>query len=215
MKIALVNPNTNTATTQVMVNIAQGAMPSPGIVEGVTATFGVPLITNETALEEAAQAVLSLADTLAAYDGVIVAAFGDPGLMALRGRLTCPVIGIAEASMQVASAGGRRFAVATTTPDLRQVIAARAAAITGGRFVGTWITPGDPHQIMTDPDQLIAALHTACTDAITDGGAEAVIIGGGPLGAAAEALRDRLPVPLIAPIPEAMRLLLSRLPEGS
>lgn len=215
MKIALVNPNTNPATTQVMVNIARRAMPQGGTVVGVTAPFGVPLITNEAALNEAAQAVLSLRDVLAAYDGVIVAAFGDPGLAALREQLSCPITGIAEASMQIAGAGGRRFAVATTTPDLRKVIADQAAAIPGACFAGTWITRGDPHQVMADSEGLIAALHKACNAAITDGAAEAVIIGGGPLGEAAEALRNRLSVPLIAPIPEAMRLLWSRITEVS
>jgi allantoin racemase len=213
MKIALVNPNTNAATTDVMVAIARRKVPESGRLDGLTAPFGAPLITNETALNEAAEAVLSLSETLTNYDGVIVAAFGDPGLIELRQRLNRPVVGIAEASMQLASTAGRRFAVATTTPDLRQVIAAKAAAIPGGRFVGTWITPGDPHQIMADQKRLIAALHDACTLAMTEGGAEAVIIGGGPLGNAAEALRTQLPIPVIAPIPTAVDLLLSQIRE--
>ena len=62
---------------------------------------------------------------------------------------------------------------------------------------------------MADPQALAAALEAACWEAI-DAGARAVVIGGGPLGEAAEALSGRLAVPVIAPIPAAMRLALAR-----
>ena len=63
---------------------------------------------------------------------------------------------------------------------------------------------------MADPVRLVPALRGACEAAIAEGGAEAVIIGGGPLAEAAETLRDCLPVPIIAPIPEATRLAVAR-----
>ena len=211
MKIALVNPNTSASTTAMMVAIARRTLPPGAEVTGITATFGAPLITDTKALDIAAQAVVALADRLDGYDGVIIAAFGDPGLLALRALLPCPVTGIAEAALREAAGNGRRFAVATTTPGLRAAIAQQAASLPGARFAGTFITPGDPHHVMADPARLVAALQQACDAAITQGRAEAVIIGGGPLGAAADALRDRLPVPLIAPIPAATRLLCARI----
>ncbi|MFY9238872.1 MAG: aspartate/glutamate racemase family protein [Roseovarius sp.] len=55
------------------------------------------------------------------------------------------------------------------------------------------------------------ALATAIAAAIADGGAEAVVIGGGPLAEAARALASRTPVPLIEPVPAAVRLSLERL----
>ena len=213
MKIALVNPNTNPQITEIMRQIAQASAPEGVEVVGFTAPFGAPLITNAAALTEAAQAVLALSGRLAGHDGVIIAAFGDPGLEQLRERLPCPVVGIAEASMRAAGAGGRCFAVATTTPDLVATIALRAAQGGHGGFAGTWLTPGDPPAIMADPDALVEALYAACMTAIHEGGARAIIIGGGPLALAANALRDRLPVPIIAPIPEAIRLLHSRITE--
>lgn len=214
MRIALVNPNTDARVTAAMCRIAQRAAPEGVEVVGLTAPFGKPLITDEAALARAAEAVVTLANRLVGFDGVIVAAFGDPGLEALRGRLACPVVGIAEAAMLVAGSGGRRFAVATTTPGLSAAIAAQAARGGHAGFAGTWLTPGDPEAIMADPDALVEALHAVCGAAILEGGAEAVIIGGGPLALAAEALRDRVTVPLIAPVPEAVRLLRSRLPEA-
>lgn len=60
-----------------------------------------------------------------------------------------------------------------------------------------------------------SALAEAVQRCIDDDGAEAVIIGGGPLGQAAIALGDQFDVPLVAPISAAMRLLLSRLAVAS
>ena len=40
--------------------------------------------------------------------------------------------------------------------------------------------------------------------AVAELGAEAIVIGGGPLGRAAIALRDKVGVPVIEPIPEAV-----------
>lgn len=215
MKIALINPNTNPKTTAAMCQIARQAAPAGVQIIGLTAPFGAPLIVNETALSEAALAVEALIDQLQDFDGVIVSAFGDPGLELLRDRLSCPVVGIAEAAMRAAGAAGRRFAVATTTPDLRRAIAARAAAGGHAQFAGTWITRGDPLDVMADPAALVEALELACGAAIAEGGAQAVIIGGGPLAEAAESLRHRLAVALIAPIPEAVKLLLSRISEAA
>lgn len=207
MKLALVNPNTDVAVTRAMCAIAARG----GIdITGFTAPFGAALITNEEALAQAADAVVTLDAALRGFDGVIVAAYGDPGLAALRTRVPCPVTGIAEAAMHAAGMGGRRFAVATTTPDLCASIRAGVAAAGHANFAGVWLTPGDPVKLTADPGKLTCALYAACEAAISEGGAEAVIIGGGPLAQAAETLRDRLSVPLIEPVPEAVLLALCR-----
>jgi Asp/Glu/hydantoin racemase len=208
MRIALINPNTSEGTTDMMVRIARRGA-GAATVMGLTASFGAALITNKGTLATAAAAVEALLPELEGFDAVVVAAFGDPGCPTLRARLRCTVIGIAAASMAEAARGGRPFAVATTTPDLCDVIAARAAEGGHSAFLGTWVTPGDPAALMADPARLAAALGAACRGAV-DAGAGAVIIGGGPLGEAADALSGRLPVPLIAPIPAAMRAVLRR-----
>lgn len=209
MRLALVNPNTSVATTETMVRIARAVATGDEII-GFTAPFGAALITDEAALAESARAVLALASGLVGFDGVIVAAFGDPALADLRRRLAVPVTGIAEASMIEAAVGGRPFAVATTTPDLIASIG-RAAEVYGhgALFRGTFVTPGDPVPVMADPQRLIAALDAACRAAIA-AGAEAVVIGGGPLALAARALAGRFAAELVEPVPAAVRLALHR-----
>lgn len=213
MTVILVNPNTSQATTDAMVALARAE--TMHTVRGLTAQSGAALITDPLTLERAALAVAALAPDLAGARAVIVAAFGDPGLAALRGLLACPVTGIAEAGMAEAAAICPRFAVVTTTPLLAPSIAAKAAADGHDGFAGTWVTPGDPAALMADPAHLVDALHDACHRAVEQGRAGAIVIGGGPLALAARALAGRLPVPLVEPVPAAVRLTLSRLHAGT
>jgi allantoin racemase len=211
-RIALINPNTSAATTARMVEIS-GSAAEPGIeIVGITAPFGAPLITNPDALSVAGDAVLSIPDAaLEGMSGVIVAAFGDPGADALGRRLSVPVIGIAEASMRAAADVGR-FSVVTTTPLLADKIRQRAAHLgLGDRLASVRTTEQDPALLMSDETSLRAALAALIDVAITADGAEAIIIGGGPLAVVARALAARSPVPLIEPVPAATRALIARL----
>lgn len=211
MRLLLVNPNTNPVTTEAMVAIARDAV--PGItIEGLTAPFGVPLITDAAALATAAEAVVAaLTGPLSGVDGVIISAFGDPALPRLKDILAVPVTGIAEAGMAEAAAGGRRFAVVTTTPDLTASIAGLAGRYGhGAAFLGTVLTEGDTQTVMADPDRLAEALLAACRRAIRELGAEAIVIGGGPLAVAARRIGPDVSVPLVEPVPAAVRLAVGR-----
>lgn len=212
MRLLLVNPNTNARTTATMAGIARAAAPPGVTIDGATAASGAPLILDPAMLATAAAAVQALiAETnLAGYAGIIVAAFGDPGLDALRASVTLPVTGIAEAAMAEAAAHGR-FAVVTTTLLLAGSIVARAAAYGhGAACAGVWLTPGDASSLMADPTRLEAALEAAIGRAMEEAAPDAIIIGGGPLAAAAAALRPRLRVPVIEPVPAAVALAIRR-----
>ncbi|MDG4650177.1 aspartate/glutamate racemase family protein [Roseibacterium sp. SDUM158017] len=211
--IALINPNTSASVTATMVRIAGETAGPAERIEGFTAAFGATLITEPAELDRAAEAVAALATGMARARAVIVAAFGDPGLSELRARLSIPVTGIAEAGMAEAAQGGRRFAVVTTTPRLRERIAETAARHGHDAFIGTWTTPGDPVALTADADALRRALDAACI-AAAEAGAEAIVIGGGPLAEAARDLAASAAVPLIEPLPAAVRLSLRRLTAG-
>jgi allantoin racemase len=213
MRLALVNPNTSTATTELMLAIARDAAPPDVEIGGFTAPYGVPLITDSATLSLAAEAVASTADSLRPYDGVIVAAFGDPGRSALVERLDCPVIGIAEASMAEAQVRSRgRFSVVTTTPGLKADICALAANYGYGEdLISVRITPGDPALLMADPAVLEQALAAAIEDAVREDRTRATIIGGGPLAKAARRLAPLFRIPVIEPIPVAVTTLCRQL----
>jgi allantoin racemase len=215
MRLLLVNPNTNTQTTAMMASIAgetllegksAGDRESPLVVDSLTVTRGVSLITDDHALAEAA---LAVSESLAAldtqlYQGIVVSAFGDPGLARARALTSTPITGIAEAAM--AEAPGR-FAVVTTTPGLVDSITQMANRYGhSGRFAGVHLTPGDPASLMADPNALLAAMLSACRAAIDSENPDSIVIGGGPLARIARALKPLLPLPVIEPIPAAIRL---------
>ncbi len=211
--IGLINPNTSQATTAMMTDIARLYLPQGFAIEGLTAKQGVPMILDEKALAAAEEGVVFMGMDLAERsDGLIICAFGDPGLERLAETSGIPCIGICQASMMEASAGGRRFGIATVTPDLVGSFFAKAKALgVASLFTGTRLTTGDPQQLALAPETLLAALAVATRQCFEEDGAEAVIIGGGPLGQAAEQLQGMFPAPVIAPIRSAVEWMVRAL----
>lgn len=214
--IVVINPNTSAATTAMMTDLVRGVLPANVSVEGMTAVSGVPMILNPAPLEASVAGVLDMGIAAARNaDGLIVCAFGDPGLEPLRNSVGIPVVGLCEASMIEAAAGGRRFGIATVTPDLIDSFAQKAESLgLAERFTGTRLTDGDPQQLASEPDRLREALAIAVRQSLDRDGADVVIIGGGPLGRAAAALREQLSAPIIAPIASASALLLRLMMEA-
>lgn len=205
-QILLINPNSNAATTTMMVAIATSSAPEGFDVVGATATHAPQMIVTPEALEGAAPEVEQIARSRRhVCDGIIVAAFGDPGLAGIRAAMELPAVGIGEASMLEAGRDGRRFGVATTTPLLAAKIDALPRSLgLGDGYTGTRFAEGDPEALMREPARLRAALAGAVEACINRDGADAVIIGGGPLGEAARELQPAFTVPVIAPIPAAV-----------
>jgi len=207
IRILLINPNSSQATTDMMVRIAQSAASKDVEIVGATAPHSPPMIVDPAALAASAPQVVEIGVARGQeVSGIIISAFGDPGINDLRQRVKVPVVGIAEAAMLAASANGRRFGIATTTPALVASIDARAAELgLAHLYTGTRLTSGDPLTLAADPDRMTEALRQTVSASIELDKAEAVIIGGGPLGNAATALTPMFSIPVIAPIPAAVR----------
>jgi Asp/Glu/hydantoin racemase len=207
--ILLINPNTSQATTQMMLEIARASLDGRAEIRGLTVASGVPMIVGEADLRTAADVVSAL--DVGDACGVIVAAFGDPGAEVLRRRLAMPVVGIGEAAMREAARHGR-FGIATTTPALAASIEMKVRQLgLEAAFAGVRLTPGDPWLLGQDPAALEAALAAAVQACVEADGARAVVIGGGPLGRAAQALSTRFAIPVIGPVPAACEAILRAL----
>jgi allantoin racemase len=201
----LLNPNSNVATTESMLKIVRRWLPDA---LGWTAPDGPEIITSPEALTRAAAAIAA-APVPASCPGVIIAAFGDPGRESLAQRLAVPVVGIGESSARAAAEGGRRFAVVTHTPDLQRPIGDLMCHIGGSAYLGCWLAAIHPEATLPEADMDAAFLEAIY--AAHNGGADVVIIGGGPLADAAARLVPLAPCPIIEPVPEAARRLLRRL----
>jgi allantoin racemase len=205
--ILLINPNTSARTLRMMLDAARPHLPPGLLLRGVCARAGVSMIADETELRASATEVLRLGQREApTVNAIIVAAFGDPGAAALRGKLAIPVVGIGEASVLEAASGERRFGIATTTPALAAAIERMVDALSLSHlFTGVRTSAVDPLVLAADAprqETVLARLVPECFDL---DGAETVIIGGGPLSAAAEALRRRFGPRVIEPLPAAIR----------
>ena len=208
--ILLINPNSSHATSEMMGSSARKTAKGRLAVAIATAKRSPRMILTPDELMAAAGEVIEIGSNHdAGCLGIVVSAFGDPGLATLRERVDIPVVGICEASMLEASRAGRKFGVATTTPDLTEAIAERARQLgLSHLYTGIRCTPGDPLAVSGDEERLRQALFQAVRACIDLDGAEAVIIGGGPLGQAAEQLQPLFKEPVIGPIPSAMERML-------
>lgn len=212
-RIALLNPNTNDRSTELMMTSALAVATAGVHIEGRTVLSGQDFITDDAALQRAAHAVLACTPTLVAegFDSLIVAGFGDPGVTALRQRLTLPVTGLGEAGIAEAAAGGLRYAIVTVTPGLHDsLVAAAHAAAPPPQFIGVRYTRGDMDTLMRHPDQLQQALLQACQEAVEQDGAQSIVIGGGPLAHAAQDIATRLQLRVVDPVCAAVRLACAR-----
>ena len=208
--ILLINPNSSEDTSDMMHAIALTSAAGRLSVKTVTARRAPGMIVTPGQLAASATEVVELGIAHRRdCAGIIVSAFGDPGLAELRRNVAVPVVGICEASMIEASQGARAFAVATSTPDLIEAIGQRAHDLgLAHLYRGIRCTQGDPVALASDPALLTKALAGAVQACIFEDGAEAVIIGGGPLGQAAEKLRPLFDQPVLGPIPCAVERII-------
>ena len=211
--IAFINANTNAETTERMMAVARSSLPPEIRLEGLTAATGLPLIVNEAQLDEAETAVLAMLPQLrAGFDGVVIAAFGDPGLAELRSSLDIPVVGIGESALLAAGRTGERFCVVTMTPDLAAAIN-RAVDELGisDRYGGVFLTGGDLEKTMGDPDRLVDELWAALHRARDVEGVTVAVVGGAPLADAGRTIATSERTTIIEPISCAMREIVARM----
>ena len=112
MKILLINPNISESVTALIEAEARRAA-SPGTeFTAVTASFGVAYIeTRFEALVGGYAAACLAGEHWSGHDAVIVAAFGDPGMPALREAVPVPVVGLTESALATACLLGARFSI--------------------------------------------------------------------------------------------------------
>lgn len=208
MRLLLVNPNISEDVTAVMATEARRSASAGTEIVAATARFGVLYIENRVEAAIAAHAVL---DAIAAHgpgmDGVIVSAFGDPGLAAARELLDIPVAGIAEAAFLMAWTLGRRYSIVAMTPRLgtwfRESAEEHGLA---GRLASVRALADGPTDIARAKEELRERLVAEALKAVESDGAEVVVLGGGPIAGLAREVADRIPVPTIDGVSCAVRL---------
>lgn len=208
MRLLVINPNTSVSVTDKIAAVARAAAAPDTKLEFVTAAYGVPYIATRAEAIIGGRAVLEIiAEREADFDVVIIAAFGDPALGAARELSSIPVVGLAEASMLLACPLGRKFSIVSFSsrlePWYRECVewnglAGRLASI---RMLDAQVA--DIGNVQAENADLLVQL---ANQAVTEDGAEVVILAGAPLAGLASLVRERVPVPLVESVAASVKM---------
>jgi allantoin racemase len=210
MKIQLINPNTTAAMT------AKLAVAARQVASAGTQILAVQSATGPASIESALDEALALPGLLAqiqageaaGVDAHVIACFGDPGLRAAREIARAPVIGIAEAAMQLAVLVAASFSVVTTLartlPTARRLLQdygmnARCARV---RATGIAVLALEA-QASELVQQKIAH---ECRLALAEDGVGAIVLGCAGMADLCQELTRELGVPVIDGVTAAVKL---------
>lgn len=212
MKLLVINPNiSDDVTALIEAEALRSASPGTDLVVR-TAGYGVEYI--ETRFESliAAGAVAEIIaeytrDGGASIDGVVVAAFGDPGMPALKELTDIPVVGITEAALCAASLQGHRISIIAISDRIRpwyQDCVERFGL--GGRLASIRSINEALHGIASVQQDFKSTLLALSHQAVTEDGADVVILAGAPLAGLARELRGQIRVPVVDGISAGIRM---------
>lgn len=126
MKILVINPNSDIRTNKRMEEKAKIFVAGEYEVDVVSLT-GVPLLVGKH--EDVAKGTNEMMEIVRngkEYDGFVIACHSDPNLDLIKEITDKPVVGIAEASMKIASMYGNSFAV--ISPSIKSISKKKALA---------------------------------------------------------------------------------------
>lgn len=217
MRILVINPNTMPEMTTLVARVIQPHLPANTTLVPVTGRFGAQYVASRSASAIAAHAALdAFAEHGEGCDGVYLACFGDPGLLALKEIARVPVVGMAEASSRLASAKAGRFSIVTGGerwgPMLREFVSAIGF---GDKLAAVETVAPTGADIARDPAGSIAMLAEACRHTASRDGAGAVILGGAGLAGLAARVQPHVDVPVICSAEAGIRVLLDALGKPS
>ena len=206
-RLLLINPNISDSVSDLIRAEAERSA-SPGTeVEVLTAPFGVAYIeTRFEAMLGAYAAAQVSAEHCERYDAVVVAAFGDPGLAALREVLPVPVTGMTEAALASAHLLGHRISIIAISQRIqawyREVVTSYGLA---PRLASIRALDRPLASIGGVQDEHAQALQALAERAVDEDGAEVIVLAGAPLAGLARSLQGRLPVPAVDGVSSAVR----------
>lgn len=208
MKILLLNPNISESVTTLIGEEARRAALETTEVSTRTVQTGVAYI--ETPAEAVVAAYASfdlLAQCHTQYDGIVVAAFGDPGVAQAKEVFPIPVIGLTEAALANAFLLGGRFAIVGISERIgywyQETIAGLGMTQRFAGYSGLGRAFAD---VGTVRDEAREVLLQMCLQRVEQG-ADSIILAGAPLAGLARDIASDVPVPLIDGVGSAVRMV--------
>lgn len=206
-RLLILNPNISDSVSALIRAEAERSAAAQTRVDVLTAPFGVAYIeTRFEALIGAYAAAQMAAEHHVRADAVIIAAFGDPGLLALREALPCPVVGLTEAAFATAMQLGQRVAIVAISQRIqawyRETVDAYGWSVRLAAIRALDEPLADIGRVQTDQSERLVALARRC---VAEDGADVIVLAGAPLAGLARGVRERLPVPVVDGVSCAVR----------
>lgn len=206
MKILLINPNTSVEMTERMVATAQSVLAPDTELVAFTATRGFPYIASRAEAMIAGGITLEmLAEHHHGCDAAVIAAFGDPSLIAARELFELPITAMAESAMLTSCMLGERFAMLTFS---RTLVAwyEDAVAVTGlnHRCAAIRVPDASFQSVSTVQYELENEIVALAENTVREHGADVLILAGAPLTGLAQRIAHRVSVPLVDPLAAAV-----------
>ncbi|MGH6640304.1 MAG: aspartate/glutamate racemase family protein [Polaromonas sp.] len=210
MRVQLINPNTTAAMTEKM------AVAARQVAAAGTQILAVQSATGPASIESATDEALALPGLLArirageaaGVDAHVIACFGDPGLRAARELAAAPVIGIAEAAMQLACLVAASFSVVTTlartVPTAQRLLEDYGMTTRCRRVRATGIAVLELEGQTTD--LLRRKIGDECRLALAEDGVGAIVLGCAGMADLCTELTQALGVPVIDGVTAAVKL---------
>lgn len=199
MKLLVVNPNTSEDVSRLICSEAERVAAGGTEIMMRTAPYGVEYIETRVESLFAGSAVAQvIAEEREHVDGVVVAAFGDPGMPALKELVDVPVVGITEAALYTAALQGTQFSIIAISSRIQAWYRECVDHNGLGSRLASIRSLTDPltsiGSVQTDFEGQLLVLAEA---AVAEDGADVVILAGAPLAGLARKVGSSLPVPVV------------------
>ena len=195
----LYNPNTSESITNTLYDTAKLVVSEGTTLVPMTAKKGFPYISTKVEAQITGTLVLEkIAETHSQYDAIIIAAFGDPGLIPAKTLFNLPIIGLGEAAMLSACLFGKKFSIISFTNAMAAWYV-ESVELLGlqSRYAGFRAIDGV--NLTIDKIQTLQkkSLIESAKLAINIDGGEVVIFAGAPLSGFKKNIQKEISVPVI------------------
>lgn len=207
MKLLIINPNISDDVTTLIAAEVERSKAQDTQFTICTARFGVEYI--ETRLESmlAGTAAAEVIAENPGFDAAMVAAFGDPGMPALKELCDAPVIGITESALAAASLLGSRISIIAISPRItawyRDCVESYGYA---SRLTSIHSLSDPLNSIGSVQQEFGQKLVQLAQTAVERDGADVIVLAGAPLAGLARQVEDKIPVPVVDGISAGVKL---------
>jgi len=189
----VLNPNTSPRITELLRRAALHAAPPHCAIVTRSVAAGPAALRDAADLAVAEREVLAMVRDKADLDGLVIAAFGDPGLDAAQAAVRFPVVGLGTSGLTEAAAHGR-FVLLTLGPRMDATLRARVAGLgLAGQLAGLRYLDADIPDVAEDPERFLPVIEAEARIAESEG-AQALLLGGAPFCGLGQRVRAGIPV---------------------